>query len=432
MFFVAKKETPNHGEPDRPSFTARPVWRNYMKIALLGNQARAMSNFWTVLLRRLTAAGHEVICLVPRPPVQAGTAGLTGKTTGEAEDPAWEEALTGLGARIVHYSLDRKGLNPIRDLRTLLDLRAIFKQERPDLLFAYTIKPVIYGALASALAKTPSRERRNLMITGLGYMFEGDSPTKRVLMQFARLLYRLAFAQAATVFFQNDEDRGLFEKLSILPPGLRICMSKGTGVDTERFAPAPLPSGPPVMLFIGRLLEAKGLRELHKAARLVKERHPQARFLILGPAEHGPGSVPLNEVLDWQKEGIVEYLGETRDVRPYLRQAHIVLLPSWREGTPCSLLEGMSMGRAVIAANAPGSREVVLPGKNGLLTPVGDAEALAKAVESLIIDPALTERMGNAGRALAQDMFSAEVVARDLMREMGISENPKNRHGLRQ
>ena len=256
------------------------------------------------------------------------------------------------------------------------------------------------------------------MITGLGYMFEADSPIKKVLLQVARLLYRLAFMCAGTVYFQNDDDRKLFEELSIIPRSIAVRKSKGTGVDLRRFALREQPAAPPVFLFVGRLLEAKGLRELAEAAALVRADHPEVRFQLLGPAEKGPGAVPLEEVRQWEQQGLVEYLGETQDVRPYLERASVVVLPSWREGTPCSLMEAMSVGRAVIAADATGSREVVRDGLNGFLTPVRDARALANAAKRFIMDPSLTARMGAAGRALMEAEFSAELVARELLRSM--------------
>ncbi|MDR2488450.1 MAG: glycosyltransferase family 4 protein [Desulfovibrio sp.] len=376
-----------------------------MKIAVLGNQARAMTNFWSVLLRRMIAAGHEALCLVPE--------------TGAGEEEVWEESLAGLGARLVRYPLDRKGLHPLRDAVTLLSLWRIFRRERPDVLFAYTIKPVIYGATAAALAGVPSRDGRHVMITGLGYMFEGDSPVKKLLLQVARILYRFALGHAGAVYFQNDDDRRLFERLCILPHSIAVRQSKGTGVDVHHFTTHEPPAEPPIILFVGRLLEAKGLRELAQAAALVRTEYPQVRFQLLGPAETGPGAVPLEQVREWEEQGLVEYLGETQEVRPYLERASAVILPSWREGAPCSLMEAMSMGRAVIAADAPGSREVVRDGVNGFLTPVRDARGLANAVNRFIMEPALARRMGAAGRALMEEEFSAESVACELLRSMG-------------
>jgi glycosyltransferase involved in cell wall biosynthesis len=222
------------------------------------------------------------------------------------------------------------------------------------------------------------------------------------------------------VFFQNSDDEALFRRLSIIPRGLPVRMSKGCGVDAARFRSQAPPGDAPSFLFVGRLLEAKGLRDLAAAARIVRAKHPDCVINILGPEEHGPGAVPLREVRQWEAEGLLRYLGEPRDVRPYLERATVVVLPSWREGTPGALLEAMSMGRAVIAADAPGSREVVRPGVNGFLVPLRDPEALAAAMESCILDPALVRRLGAAGRSLAEGEFSALAVARAIMREMGI------------
>ncbi|MDL2291021.1 hypothetical protein LJC09_02850 [Desulfovibrio sp. OttesenSCG-928-F20] len=228
-----------------------------------------MVNFWSPLLRCLVNKGHEPLCLVPPP--------------APGDDPSWEQALAALGVRVEHYPLDRKGLNPVRDLGSLAALTGILRREQPDRLFAFTIKAVIYGCLAAALAACPPRQQRFAMISGLGYMFEGDTRGKRLLTQLARLLYRLALQCCGVVIFQNEDDRKLFEKLSIIPRTTHIRSSRGTGVDTEFFALAPQAAGPPIFLFVGRLLEAKGLRDFMAAARIVRQQHPEAQFHVLGP-----------------------------------------------------------------------------------------------------------------------------------------------------
>ena len=380
-----------------------------------------MSNFWSVLIRRAVAAGHEVVCAVPH--------------ALPSDDPIWETKLAALGVRLAHYPLDRKGLNPLRDLRTVLALRGLLTAENPDRLFAYTIKPVIYGAVAAALAGVPTREHRTLMITGLGYAFEADSLPKRILRRVTSLLYRTAFSLSGTVYFQNMDDRKLFDAFSIIPDSITARMCRGTGVDTVRFAPAPppelpdtpSPEHPAIFLFVGRLLEAKGLRELCQAARLLKARGVPAVMRLLGPAESGLGSMPLEEILALRDEGVIEYLGETADVRPFITGAHALVLPSWREGTPCSLMEGMSMGRAVVAADAPGSREVVRPGENGLMVPLRDAEALADALTQLARDPQRLRDMGAAGRALALAEFDAETVASGILTDMNLEQPDSGR-----
>ena len=182
-------------------------------------------------------------------------------------------------------------------------------------------------------------------------------------------------------------------------------------MDTDKFAVAPLPEAPLTFLLVGRLLEAKGLYEYAEAARLVKKRHSNARFQLLGAPESSRGGVPLETVKGWEREGIIEYLGVTRDVRPYVGQANVVVLPSWREGLPCSLMEAMSVGRPIVATDVPGRRDVVVEGKNGFLVPVRTPDALAKALESFLEDSALTARMGQEGRFIAEPELDARKAA---------------------
>jgi glycosyltransferase involved in cell wall biosynthesis len=370
-----------------------------MHIVLLGNTARGAVNFWSVLLAAMRGAGHRVSVFAP------------------AGDEAADVAVRAAGAALRHYPLDRKGLNPLRDLGTLAALYRLFRRERPDALFCYTIKPVIYGCLA---ARAAGVRRRYATITGLGYMFEGDSPAKKLLMRLAGLLYRAALRGTAAVFFQNREDMRLFLHRGIVSAEQKVESTGGTGVDTVRFAPAPLPSGPPIFLLVGRLLEAKGLHEYAGAARLLKGRHTKARFQLLGPPETGPGGVSLETVRAWEHEGIIEYLGQTRDVRPYLAAATVVVLPSRREGAPCSVMEAMSTGRPVIVADAPGCREMVRDGVNGLVVPVRAPEALAKAMKHFILRPGDAARMGAEGRRLAEGEFDARDAANRILGVMGL------------
>lgn len=378
-----------------------------MKIIVLGNQAKAMSNFWSVLIRHMRRAGHEVVCCAP---------------PGDADA---EAALAAQGARLRHYPLDRKGLNPLSDLRTTRALYSLFKQEKPDLLFASTIKPVIYGCMAARAAGVP---HIYATITGLGYAFEADTFFKKCVNRLGRLLYGAALSGAEGIFFQNQDDITVFRQSGILGSGARVLTARGTGVDTKRFAPSPFPdysdqgrlSGPPVFLLVARLLEAKGLPEYAEAARLLKVRYPEARFQVLGPPEKGLGSVSMEQMQSWQQQGCIEYLGETRDVRQYVEAAHVLVLPSWREGTPTSIMEGMSMGRPAVVTDAPGCREVVRNGVNGYLVPVRNPQALAGAMEAFITRPEDIARMGRAGRELAVNEFDAEKVAARILEDMHV------------
>ena len=370
-----------------------------MHIVLLGNTSRGVVNFWNVLVASLRAADCRVTVFAP------------------AGDTDADTAIRDMGATLRHYPLDRKGLNPVRDMGSLAALYRLFRREKPDILFCYTIKPVIYGCLAARCAGVG---RRFAAITGLGYMFEADSAAKKLLLALAALLYRLALQGAAGVFFQNREDRDIFAQAGIVRPAHRVELTRGTGVDVAHFAPAPLPPGPPVFLLVGRLLEAKGLYEYAQAARMLKKRHPDVRFQLLGPPEQGLGAVPLESVRDWEREGIIEYLGQTGDVRPYLAAAGVIVLPSWREGTPCSVMEGMSMGRAAVVADTPGCREVVVSGVNGHLAPPRDPQALAEAMERFILHPEDIASMGAASRRIAVETFDARKAAAHIMRVMGL------------
>ena len=361
-----------------------------MNIIIMNNRASFLVSFWSVLISRLQEEGHQVTCLVP------------------AGDSEAEATLNGFGASIRNYPLDNKGLNPVHDLKTCLALYRIFREERADILYASTIKSVIYGIPMAALAGIRSRYA---MITGLGYMFEANTPVKKMLTYLASSLYRISLSFSDAVFFQNTDDVQTVRDWHCLPRGAHVVMTKGTGVDTDKFAVAPLPEAPLTFLLVGRLLEAKGLYEYAEAARLVKKRYPNARFQLLGAPESSRGGVPLETVKGWEREGIIEYLGVTRDVRPYVGQANVVVLPSWREGLPCSLMEAMSMGRPIVATDVPGCRDVVVDGKNGFLVPVRTPEALAKALESFLEDSALTARMGKEGRFIAETELDARKAA---------------------
>ena len=318
-----------------------------MKICILGNQVRSVYLFWRVLMQHMLAEGHTVFCLLP------------------GGDATTEESIKQLGVRVVNYRLDRKGINPLRDVVTFLDLKRVLGKERPDLLFATTIKPVIYGCMAAKLVRIP---HIYATITGLGYAFEADTFFKKCINRLSILLYHTALRGIEGVFFQNRDDAALFRKTGILTPFSRVLFARGTGVDIGRFAAAPQPDGEKyTFLVVGRLLEAKGYREYARAASILRKKWPNAVFQILGPRETGLGSIPPEELEAWQKDGSVVYLGEARDVRPYVAQANVVVLPSWREGTPTAIMEAMSMGRACVVTDVPGCREVVRDGVNGFL-----------------------------------------------------------------
>ncbi len=370
-----------------------------MNIIIMNNKAGFLVNFWRVLILRLREEGHEVICLVP------------------AGDPEAETTLRNLGAEVWNYPLDNKSLNPLHDLKTCIALYGIFKKIKGDILYASTIKSVVYGLPMATLAGTDSCYA---MITGLGYMFEANSPIKKALTCLAALLYRIALTFSRAVFFQNTDDIKTFRQWHCLPSGAKIVLTRGTGVDTAHFSPVQYPEGDPLFLFVGRLLEAKGLYEFAEAARIVKRMRPDACFGVLGAPEPSRGGVPMTTVQGWEREGILTYLGVTRDVRPYIAKAAAVVLPSWGEGLPCSLMEAMSMGRAIVATDVPGCRDVVRTGCNGLLVPAHNPQALADALLKLAADHDLAREMGRIGRNMAENELDARKAADLILKKMNL------------
>jgi glycosyltransferase involved in cell wall biosynthesis len=327
------------------------------------------------------------------------------------DEPAVSEALEIMGARYRPYPVRRTGMNPLHELRTLRALRAAFRDLQPDVVLAYTIKPVVWAGLA---ARRQPAARFVAMIEGLGWSFQGRGIAKRVLRALVSRLYRLALARADCIVFLNSDNRDVFAGARIAPAD-RCAVVDGAGVDTESFSPAPFPPGPPVFLTIARLLGDKGLREFAEAARRVRARYPAAVFRLVGPPDDSPDGIPLSEVRGWASNGVVEYEGAATDVRPHLADCHVYVLASHHEGMPRTVLEAMAMGRPILTTDAPGCRETVIPGENGFLVPPGDAAALAERMAWFIENPDRLAPMGERGRAIAVERFDVSRINERMM-----------------
>lgn len=326
--------------------------------------------------------------------------------------------LTGWGVTPHDIRLGRTGVSPVEDVRTTCALYSLLRNVRPDAVFGYTIKPVIYGSLAGWLARVP---RRFAMITGLGYAFTGEASGKRRLIQhFARTLYKVALQRCHRVFYQNPDDQDLFRQLGLQSPNVPSTVVNGSGIDLVHFKSTPLPDGPASFLLIARLLGDKGVREYAAAARKIKQEYPEAIFRLVGNIDSNPDAIKQVELDFWVDEGIVEYLGRLDDVRPAIADSSVIVLPSYREGTPRSVLEGMAMGRAVITTDAPGCRETVKEGYNGFLVPVKSADQLAQAMRRFLTAPSLVSTMGMRSRQMAEDRYDVHKVNRSMFEGMGI------------
>ncbi len=356
-----------------------------LRIMLVCNTAWAIYTYRHGLIRMLVARGAEVIVAAPH----------------DRTVPLLEQ----MGCRYVPLAVASKGTSPREDLGTLAALYRHYRALAPDLVFHYTIKPNIYGSVAAWLARVPSVA----VTTGLGYVFIQKSRAASV----AKRLYRFAFRFPREVWFLNRDDLATFTDERLLAHPGRARLLHGEGVDLEQFAPVPLPAGDaPVFILIGRLLWDKGVREYVDAARAVRAQHPRARFQLLGPlGVDNPSAIGRADVDAWVREGVVEYLGEAHDVRPHIAAADCVVLPSYREGVPRTLMEASAMGRPIVATDVPGCRDVVADGETGLLCAARDSASLAtRLVQMIELGPAGRDAMGARGRRKVAAEFDEQAV----------------------
>lgn len=332
------------------------------------------------------------------------------------ENPVGRELLA-KGVAVYNLPLQRTGVNPFVDVVATLYLLWLMRKLRPRWVLGYTVKPVVYGTIAARLAGVPYRF---CLITGLGYAFQEKLNQKRsklrLLVQF---LYRIALKGSSKVFFQNPDDEALFRSFGILSNGTPSIVVNGSGVDVSQYSVRPMPKKL-IFLLIARLLGDKGIREYVNAARMVRLMYPHITFDLVGWIDPGPDAIQQYELDAWVLEGVINYLGRLDDVRPAIANCSVYVLPSYREGTPRTVLEAMSMGRAIITTDAPGCRETVLDGENGFLVAVGSAEKLAEAMVRFVEQPQLIEAMGKRSRQIAEEKYDVQKVNKVMLQEMGV------------
>lgn len=315
---------------------------------------------------------------------------------------------------VVHpLALDRSSADVGNAWRTMVELRRVFRTVRPDVVHLVTIKPVLLGGLVARLAGVPAVV---VAVSGLGFVFMARGAKAAVRRWLVGGLYRLALGHRnLKVIFQNADDLRSLAKVAHLPAA-KVAMIRGSGVDLARYAHVPLPGGVPVVLLAARLLADKGVLEFVHAARLLKQRGCNARFVLVGTVDSAnPTSFTDAEVSAWVHDGVVEWWGHRADMPQVLAAAYLVVLPSYREGLPKVLIEAAACGRAVVTTDVPGCRDAIDPGVTGILVPVRDAVALADAMDALVNDPVRCQVMGDAGRALAETAFDIrQVVATHL------------------
>uniref|UniRef100_A0A486XVF6 Lipid carrier: UDP-N-acetylgalactosaminyltransferase / Alpha-1,3-N-acetylgalactosamine transferase PglA Putative glycosyltransferase n=1 Tax=Rheinheimera sp. BAL341 TaxID=1708203 RepID=A0A486XVF6_9GAMM len=316
--------------------------------------------------------------------------------------------LTSLGFTLHQLDLTRSGTGIVSEVVAFFGIFAMLKKVRPDIVHLVTIKPVIYGGIASRLLRI---KQRVASISGLGYLFIARGIRASLLRSGVSLLYRFALRTRNTkVIFQNPDDKQLLLEQGIIEPD-QVVMIRGSGVGLDSYTVSPLPSGAPVVMLVARLLIDKGVLEFVEAAKQLNKQDINVRMVLVGDTDDGnPKSVSSADIANWVAQGIVEHWGYQKDINATMAKATIVVLPSYREGLPKSLIEAAACGRAVITTDVPGCRDAISANETGVLVPVKDATTLATAIQKLSSQPDLCLQMGLAGRALAENAFDINKV----------------------
>jgi glycosyltransferase involved in cell wall biosynthesis len=320
------------------------------------------------------------------------------------------------GFKFFEIPVNQKSLNPVSLFRLTRQYFRLFRQEKPAVFHAFTIKPFIAGLLAARLSKVPVRIAT---VPGLGHVFLSSSALVRVL---SIMLLRVAASCAHRVFFYNEADRDEYVRRGIVRMR-KTAMIAGSGIDTARFPVAPWPAASEVfsVVYIGRMLREKGISELLEAAKRLHQANALVKITLVGDIDpNNPSSLSRDEIDAAVQSKIIEWYGFTTDIRPHIAKAHAVILPSHREGIPLALLEGGAMGRALIATDVPGCREAIINGVTGLLTPLGDVEALVNAIAAFIKNPETARTMGQAAHRYIVQQFDTKIVNSNIISDYAL------------
>ncbi|WP_254277656.1 glycosyltransferase family 4 protein [Halomonas sp. 3H] len=370
-----------------------------MKVVLIGTNSSSIFGFRKLLLQSLVEVGHDVRI-------------LTADLSPELKRRAKEE----LNVEAEEYRLARRGMNPLLDVKNAWKLYRRLKDLDPDFVFCYFSKPVIWGALAARFAGV---KRRYGMLEGLGYYFtvhpRSDGWKKTLIRGTQVSLFHLSLPLLKGLVVLNPDDKkDLVEKYRIRVDNIMVL--GGIGLDLHEY-PYSLPKKDRIrFIFVGRLLEEKGINEYLQAAEIIKRHHPATEFVILGKPDPGnPGSVDLAYLDRLVETGVIIYPGVVSNVADWLEESSVFVLPSYREGVPRSTQEAMAVGRPIITTDVPGCRETIRDGENGFKVPPHDATAVAEAMERFIAQPDLIFSMGCRSRELAEEQFDADEINRRLI-----------------
>jgi glycosyltransferase involved in cell wall biosynthesis len=360
-----------------------------VKILLFANTAWYLYNFRLPLAESLKSKGFEVVLLSP--------------------PDEYAERIKEAGFRWLPFPFSRRGTNLLAEGNTILKLARVYRAEKPDIVHHFTIKCVLYGSLSAKLTGVRSVVNS---ITGLGYVFINQHGLTELLVQPVKLFYRYAL-QHSKVVFQNRDDQAYFLESKLVNKN-QCSLIRGSGVDVTKFQVTNEPEGVPIVVLPGRMLWDKGVREFVEAARRFKQENIPARFVLVGDIDlENPASVPETTLKQWEDEGVVEWWRWQSDMPAVYAGANVVCLPSYREGVPRTLLEAAASGRAMVATDVPGCREVVIEGITGYLVPVKNSQILAERLKLILANKELRQKMGREGRKLVEKEFETGRVLRE-------------------
>jgi glycosyltransferase involved in cell wall biosynthesis len=347
------------------------------------------------MIKEFINAGHTVIALGPD------------------NETLWKDKFQEHNIEYRQFYVERNGMNPLKDLKTYIELHKFMKNEKPDKVFAYQAKTLVYGSIA---ARANGILEVYPLIAGLGTILRGSGFKNSIVKIIMKLQYWIVGKCSKKVFFHNNEDKSIFTDNGLMKKDKTVVLN-GSGVNLEFFKSQPLPDDP-AFLYIGRLIKDKGVIEYLEACKVIKKKYPKIRCMVVGPFDTNPSALKQEELQFYIDNNIIEYFGEQDDVRPFIAQCSTYVLPSYHEGRPKTVLEAMAVGRSIITSNAPGCRETIIDGLNGYLVEVGNVEEIASKMDHLICNPQIVKEMGLASLKIAKERYDAKLVNGEIIKIM--------------
>ncbi len=366
-----------------------------MKIAVISPKNRTTYNFRGDLIKEIIKKGHTVVA--------------TGPNTVDIDK------VKALGCEFIEIPMEKNGVSVFSDLKYLYRLFKLFKKEKPDITLGYTIKPVVYGSLAAKLAGV---KNINSMITGAGYVFTSKTLKAKIIKIIVNLLYKTGLSCSTNVIFQNKDDMEEFIE-GRLVKRKKCHIVNGSGVNMERFSRSEFPEKL-TFFMLSRVMYSKGIREYLDAATKIKKKYPDVKFVLLGACENIQDSISEEHLQKYVNDGIIEHYGENPNVKQFYDRCSVYVLPSYREGTPRTVLEAMATGRPIITTDTPGCRETVKDGINGFLVEVKNSDALAEKIEFFIKNPDKIYQMGEESYLYCKEKFEVNKVNNDILNIMSV------------